>query len=204
MALCLVCIGSVADAKAGICALRHARACGVLIRDPFLSVCQVHIVSRHGKSRCPTPAPPIRPFHSIGRHFCCAVRPLSKPPAAPPAHPQIFGKPKKMPFRVSGPALSHSTLPDTARSLCFGPNPAASSAIPVTGSILCISECAPGIGVSYHGCFVIIGRLLAPQDKMCCLAGCFRFPLANFCMHVRSKADANSPHSYSPIARLIF
>ena len=85
---------------------------------------------------------------------------------------------------VSGPALSHSTLPDTARSLCFGPNPAASSAIPVTGSILCISECTPGIGVSYHGCFVIIGRLL-PQDKMCCLAGCFRFPLAaisNFCM----------------------
>jgi len=80
---------------------------------------------------------------------------------------------------VSGPALSHSTLPDTARSLCFGPNPAASSAIPVTGSILCISECTPGIGVSYHGCFVIIGRLL-PQDKMCCLAGCFRFPLANF------------------------
>ena len=59
----------------------------------------------------PTPAPPIGPFHSIGRHFCCAVRPLSKPPAAPPAHPQIFGKPKKMPFRALRSVIPRYRIP---------------------------------------------------------------------------------------------
>ena len=143
-------------------------------------------------------APPIRPFHSIGRHFCCAVRPLSKPPAAPPArtYPNFRQAQKNA---VSGPALSHSTLPDTTRSLCFGPNPAASSAIPVTGSILCISECAPGIGVSYHGCFVIIGRLLAPQDKM--FGRLLSIPAGQF--HDGRKQTQIRPHA-SPIARLIF
>ena len=141
------------------------RVHGVLIRDPFLSVCQVHIVSRRGKSRCPLQRHPYG--HSIPFHWPAFL--LRGPPPVQPPRRSAGTSPN---FRqaqknaVSGPALSHSTLPDTARSLCFGPNPAASSAIPVTGSILCISECTPGIGVSYHGCFVIIGRLL-PQDKMC-------------------------------------
>jgi len=155
------------------------RVHGVLIRDPFLSVCQVHIVSRHGKSRCPLQRHPYGHSIPLAGIFAARSAPCPNPPPLRRHIPKFSASPKNA---VSGPALSHSTLPDTARSLCFGPNPAASSAIPVTGSILCISECTPGIGVSYHGCFVIIGRLL-PQQIRCVVwpvAFDFRWPIFQF------------------------
>ena len=97
MALCLVCIGSVADAKAGICALRHAHA-GVLIRDPFLSVCQVHIVSRRGKSRCPLQRHPYGHSIPLAGIFAARSAPCPNPPPLRRHIPKFSASPKKCRF----------------------------------------------------------------------------------------------------------
>lgn len=122
------------------------------------------------------------------------------PPLRRHAHPPIFGKPKKMPFRALRSVIPRYRIPLGPFVLAQIPPRAAPSRSPA--QFLCISECAPGIGVSYHGCFVIIGRLLAPQDKIRCVVWpvAFDFPLANFCM---TRMTVESRRKFARIA-LIF
>jgi len=87
------------------------RVHGVLIRDPFLSVCQVHIVSRHGKSRCPLQRHPYGHSIPLAGIFAARSAPCPNPPPLRRHIPKFSASPKKMPFRALRSVIPRYRIP---------------------------------------------------------------------------------------------
>lgn len=152
-----------------------------MIRDPFLSVCQVHIVSRHGKSRCPLQRHPYGHSIPLPGIFAARSAPCPNPPPLRRHIPKFSASPKKCRFgfralrsvipryRIPlGPFVLAQIPPRAAPSRSPAQFSASANAPPASAYLTMVALLL--LGVYYH-------------KMMCCLAGAafdFRWPNFHF------------------------